>query len=593
MARTVRGLWLVVRTSVRVSPWQSALSLLEVVGKSLDMLLPLFLAWLIDGVLGHDEAWVVWALVGLIGTAGLNMFFHLAGTNARITQKERVGFAFDEQIAELTASIPTLDHLQSARYLDELQVLRDQQGTLGNALNMLLNTVSNLAMAIGTIVVAGTADWRLLILLVFGLPGVLNTRFTARWDAAGENASAEHGRRATHLVDLAVDPTSSGEMRVLGTRPAVRSRLADSVASWRRPIAGAELRAGGLHVAESLLFFAAAAGILAWMTRDALRGEVSVGTITLGVVIAARLEMVISVLRFAVRGLTTTVRNVGRFMWLRDYAEEVAGLDQGDVAPPGQLRDGIRLEHLSFRYAGAERDCLHDVTLDLPAGAVVALVGENGAGKSTLVKLLTGMYRPREGRVLVDGTDLCDLDLAQWRARASGAFQDYARFELVARESVGIGDLTHLDDDAWVRHALHDGAAEEVVAGLPHGLATQLGTTWPEGVELSGGQWQRLATGRAMMRDAPLLLVLDEPTAALDATTENELFERYAAAARDAGGRGAVTLLVTHRFSTVAAADLVVVLDGGRVVEAGSHEELVAAGGRYAELYELQARGYR
>ncbi|HET7305917.1 MAG TPA: hypothetical protein VFJ12_15350, partial [Segeticoccus sp.] len=165
MPRTLRGLWLVVRTSVRVSPWQSSLSMLEVVAKCLDMLLPLFLAWLVAGLLDHDRPWVVAGLAGLVGAAGLNMFFHLAGTNARITQKERVGFAFDEQIAELTATIPTLDHLESARYLDELQVLRDQQGTLGNALNMLLNTVSNLAMAIGTVVVAGTADWRLLILL--------------------------------------------------------------------------------------------------------------------------------------------------------------------------------------------------------------------------------------------------------------------------------------------------------------------------------------------------------------------------------------------------------------------------------------------
>jgi ATP-binding cassette, subfamily B, bacterial len=593
MRRSLRGLWLVIRMSLRVSPWQSALSLLEVLGKTLDMLLPLFLAWLVDGVLGHDGRRVVWALVGLLGSIGLNMFFNLLGTSARITQKERVGFAFDEEITRLTAALPTLDHLGSARYLDELQVLRDQQGTLGNALNMMLNTISNLAMAVGTILVAGTADWRLLLLLVAGLPALLATRWTVRWEAAGENASAESGRRATHLVDLTVAPTPSGEMRVLGTRAAVRDRLAQSVAGWRRPIVQAELRSGAVHLLEALLFFGSAAAVIAWMTRDALRGEVSVGTIALAILIAARLETVVGVLRFTAQGLAKTMRNVGRFMWLRDYAEDVAAQHRGALAPPARLRTGIRLEGVSYRYAGASRDALSDVSLDLPAGSVIALVGENGAGKSTLVDLLTGMHRPTGGTVRVDGTDLAELDVVRWRERTAGAFQDYARFELVARESVGVGDLAHVEDEARVLTALRDGAGEGVLTALPDGLATQLGATWPHGVELSGGQWQRLAIGRGLMRREPLLLVLDEPTSALDAATEHALFERYAVAARDAGARGSVTLLVTHRFSTVATADLVVVLDGGRVVEVGTHAALMAAGGHYSELYDLQARGYR
>ena len=593
MRRSLRGLWLVIRMSLRVSPWQSALSLLEVLGKTLDMLLPLFLAWLVDGVLGHDGRRVVWALVGLLGSIGLNMFFNLLGTSARITQKERVGFAFDEEITRLTAALPTLDHLGSARYLDELQVLRDQQGTLGNALNMMLNTISNLAMAVGTILVAGTADWRLLLLLVAGLPALLATRWTVRWEAAGENASAESGRRATHLVDLTVAPTPSGEMRVLGTRAAVRDRLAQSVAGWRRPIVQAELRSGAVHLLEALLFFGSAAAVIAWMTRDALRGEVSVGTIALAILIAARLETVVGVLRFTAQGLAKTMRNVGRFMWLRDYAEDVAAQHLGALAPPARLRTGIRLEGVSYRYAGASRDALSDVSLDLPAGSVIALVGENGAGKSTLVDLLTGMHRPTGGTVRVDGTDLAELDVVRWRERTAGAFQDYARFELVARESVGVGDLAHVEDEARVLTALRDGAGEGVLTALPDGLATQLGATWPRGVELSGGQWQRLAIGRGLMRREPLLLVLDEPTSALDAATEHALFERYAVAARAAGVRGSVTLLVTHRFSTVATADLVVVLDGGRVVEVGTHAALMAAGGHYSELYDLQARGYR
>jgi ATP-binding cassette subfamily B protein len=222
----------------------------------------------------------------------------------------------------------------------------------------------------------------------------------------------------------------------------------------------------------------------------------------------------------------------------------------------------------------------------------VAVVGENGAGKSTLVKLLTGLYQPGSGQVLVDGIDLATLDGEAWRRRCAGAFQDHVHLELVARETITTGDLAALDSDERAHRALRDAAAADVLVALPAGLDTQLGTSWDDGTELSGGQWQRLAIARGMMRGDPLLLVLDEPTSALDAATEHALFEGYADAARRAGRHGAITVLVTHRFSTVAAADLVVVLDDGQVSEVGSHRELMAANGTYAQLYALQARGY-
>jgi ATP-binding cassette subfamily B protein len=203
------------------------------------------------------------------------------------------------------------------------------------------------------------------------------------------------------------------------------------------------------------------------------------------------------------------------------------------------------------------------------------------------------MYQPTRGRILVDGVDLAEIDLTAWRERTSGAFQDHADFELAAIESIGIGDLGKVDDESEVRRALDDGAATDVLTDPPRGLRTQLGPSWPDGVDLSGGQWQRIAIARGMMRPELLMLALDEPTSALDAATEHALFDRYAAAAQEVGHRGAVTLLVTHRFSTVAAADIVLVLENGRIVESGSHDQLMAARGKYAELYELQAKGYR
>jgi ATP-binding cassette subfamily B protein len=226
---------------------------------------------------------------------------------------------------------------------------------------------------------------------------------------------------------------------------------------------------------------------------------------------------------------------------------------------------------------------------------VVALVGENGAGKTTLVKLLAKMYTPSHGTIYIDDTPLDTVAAADWRERLAGAFQDFYRFEFRAQQTVGLGDVPRIDQEPAVTQAVARAGAEDVVARLAAGLQTQLGPTWPGGVDLSFGQWQKLALARGFMREEPLLLVLDEPTAALDAETEHALFERYAAAARARGKEhgGRITLLVSHRFSTVRMADLIVVLDGARLVEVGSHEELMRKGGQYSQLYGIQAAAYR
>jgi ATP-binding cassette, subfamily B, bacterial len=262
------------------------------------------------------------------------------------------------------------------------------------------------------------------------------------------------------------------------------------------------------------------------------------------------------------------------------------------------LVDGIRLEHLSFAYPGTARRVLEDVNLDLKRGSVVAIVGENGAGKSTLVKLLARLYQPDEGRILVDGVDLARIPVDDWRSRMAGAFQDFFRFEFRARHTVGLGDVPRIDDEPAVNAAVERAGADDVILRLAAGLETQLGPIWPGGVEVSFGQWQKLALARGFMRDRPLLLVLDEPTAALDAETEHALFERYAAAARierleGNSSRSQITILISHRFSTVRMADQIVVLDGAHVSEVGTHEALMAKRGQYAELYAIQAAAYR
>jgi ATP-binding cassette subfamily B protein len=378
--------------------------------------------------------------------------------------------------------------------------------------------------------------------------------------------------------------------------------VAERRAAWERwfgPVSGARWGSALWHALAWAVFSGAYVGAVVFVSWGL---QAPAGAVLLVLAAGSRLSAYIG----ATVGEIGFLRGIWmdgsrRLAWLEDYAAALAA--SADRPAPARLVQGIRLEHVSFAYPGSERLVLEDVNLDLPAGAVVALVGENGAGKTTLVKLLAKLYEPTSGRILIDGVELARMPADGWRARLAGAFQDFFRFEFRARHTVGVGDVARLDDEHAVVTAVGRAGADDVVGRLTAGLGTQLGPTWPGGVELSFGQWQKLALARGFMRDHPLLLVLDEPTAALDAETEHALFERYAAAARAgreggpaggaAGGDGRITLLVSHRFSTVRMADLIVVLDGARVAEVGTHDELMARGGCYADLYGIQAAAYR
>jgi ATP-binding cassette subfamily B protein len=370
-------------------------------------------------------------------------------------------------------------------------------------------------------------------------------------------------------------------------------------------------RAGGDHVAREATAAAvrgATSSAIGWVLfatglfsgvllviREAAHGRATPGEALMAVGLAQLTQMQLMNVSNTVGQVLTTARSVKRYMWLEQYAVDASPIRTGQArAVPDRLHDGITLDHVTFRYPGTDIDVVRDLTLDIPAGATVALVGENGAGKTTLVKLLSGMYTPTSGRILVDGVPLTDFDIVEWREQMSAAFQDFVKFELAARDVVGVGDLAATNDDDVVLEALERAGAADVVETLDRGLDTTLGRSFKGGRDLSGGQWQKLALGRAMMRPTPLLLVLDEPTSSLDAHTEGALFDRYERAARRARNvTGAVTILVSHRFSTVRMADLIVVLEDGRISAAGTHRALMAERGLYAELYDLQAQPYR
>ena len=422
-----------------------------------------------------------------------------------------------------------------------------------------------------------------------GVPTVATSSWRPGLERDAQERGAQSDRLNRHLFTVATTAPPGKEVRVTGIGPRL---VVDRRAAWERwygPVARVRWGSAVWHTLAWAVFGGAFVGAVVFVSSglDAPPADVLL-VLAAGSRLAAYIGATAGEIGF-LRGIW--MDGSRRLAWLEDYAAALTA--DHDVAVPSRLDQGITFEHVSFAYPGTTTLVLEDVDLTLPAGAVVAVVGENGAGKTTLVKLLSKLYEPTSGRILVDGAELSGMPAEEWRERLAGAYQDFFRFELRARQSVGVGDIPRVDELAPVVTAVGRAGAEDVVEKLNGGLETQLGPTWPEGVEVSFGQWQKLALARGFMRDEPLVLVLDEPTAALDAETEHALFERYAAGARGVGEDGRITILVSHRFSTVRMADLIVVLDGARVVEVGTHDDLLARRGPYAELYGIQASAYR
>jgi ATP-binding cassette subfamily B protein len=486
--------------------------------------------------------------------------------------------------------VATIAHQERPEHLDRLAMLRDQVFVLDHMYMSLFSTCGWILRLGVTVVLLMSIHPALVLLAACAIPTALTSTWRPAVEREAKERSAQANRLARHLFTAATTASPGKEVRVAGIGEKL---VAERRRAWERgyaPVAAVRRGSAFWHGLAWAFFGAGYVGAVVFVSSGLAAPAADVLLVlAAGSRLSAYIGATVSELGF-LRGFW--MDGSRRLAWLEDYARDVGA--KADLPVPASLAKGIRLEHVSFAYPGTSRLVLDDVSLTLPAGAVVAVVGENGAGKTTLVKLLAKMYEPTSGAVLVDGVPLARLSADEWRARLAGAFQDFFRFELRARQTVGIGDVPRLGEDGAVRAAVDRAGAGDVVARLPAGLETQLGPTWPEGVEVSFGQWQKLALARGFMRDEPLLLVLDEPTAALDAETEHALFERYAAAARGRGSDGGrITILVSHRFSTVRMADLIVVLDGARLVEVGTHEELMAKGGQYAELYGIQAAAYR
>src|SRR3989454_581126 len=551
-----------------------------------DALLALWFKLLADGVLGGRRGLVVTAAVGLGVSAAATWFLRVISDRTQRRFRDQVTIVLESHVAWLQASVATVEHHERPAYLDRLAMLRNQVFVLDHMYMSLFTTCGWILRLGVTVALLVSIHPALALLAAFALPTVLTSTWRPGVERAAEERGGSANRLARHLFDAA--PTAPPGRGVRVTRIGARL-VAQRRAAWERcygPVARARRRSAVWHTLAWAIFGAAYVGAVVFVASvlAATPGDVLL-VLAAGSRLSAYIGGTVGEIGF-LRGIW--LEGSRRLAWLEDYA---ASQSRGaDLPVPAHLGEGIRFEHVSFAYPGTDRLVLDDVTLRLTPGSVVAIVGENGAGKTTLVKLLCRLYQPTQGRILVDGGELARMPPDTWRSRLSGAFQDFFRFEFRVRHTVGVGDLPRLDDRPAVAAAVDRAGAADVVTQLGAGLETQLGATWPEGVELSFGQWQKLALARGFMRERPLLLVLDEPTAALDAETEHALFERYAAAAR--GGHlhaarppdGRITILVSHRFSTVRMADFIVVLHGSRVVESGSHEALMAQGGHYAEL---------
>jgi ATP-binding cassette subfamily B protein len=590
LPKPLPSMWRLLKLGYRHEPrlmlWSFALSQLAALP---DALLPLWLKFLGEGVLRSDRRVVLASALALGVSAMLTWFLTTVSTRAQRRFRDKVTIALEAHVARLQAGIVTIAHQEKPEYLDRLSVLRNQVFVLDHMYMSVFSTMGwilRLLVAIGLLVSIHPA---LALLAVFALPTLATSTWRPAIERAAEERRASSLRLATHLFTTATTAAPGKEVRVTGIGPRLVGDRRRAWEWWYGPVAAARTTSARWHALAWAVFGAAYVGAIAlvsaWLRAPA--GDVLLVLAT-GGRLAAYVGATVGEIGF-LRGIW--MDGSQRLAWLEDYAASLTAT--ADRPAPSRVREGLRLEGVSFAYPGTERLVLDKVSLSLPAGSVVALVGENGAGKTTLVKLLCKLYEPSAGRILVDGVELGRVRAEEWRGRLAGAFQDFFRFELPARQSVGVGDVARVDDAGAVASAVGRAGAEDVVARLPAGLDTQLGPTWPGGVEVSFGQWQKLALARGFMRTAPALLVLDEPTAALDAETEHALFERYAAAARAGDGGPAITILVSHRFSTVRMADLIVVLEGARVAQVGSHEALLAAGGPYAELYRIQAAAYR
>ncbi len=591
--RALKNLPPLLKLGWKTGPWLVTASMGLRLGSAL---VPIAMLWvgklIIDNiviVVKHPGAlppgmWLLLAMEFLLALAGNLIWRAIDYYEVRLTDQ------FTREISlRIMEHASRLDLLsfEDPNFYDKLERARSQ-ATDRTAMLKSLGQFLQQAVTLATLSAAVIAysPLLLLLLIVCVLPAFLGESHFAFIGYHLAHSLTPVKREMDYLRLLGSSKEGAKELKVFGLGDHLRLRfdqLSQDVISRNRKLARKRLGwcfllgitgSVGYYLAYALLVF------------RALRGQMSVGDLTF--------------LAGALAGCTTQIQSLfstfssiaDQTLFLSDLLDFLAVRPRIQSRPfafpaPRPIRDGFEFRNVSFKYPGSSRLILNNLNFRMSAGERIALVGENGQGKTTFVKLLSRLYDPTSGAIFLDGVDLRDYKVEDLHREIGVIFQDFMRYDLPVRENIGVGRIEMVDDDGSLRHAARQSRADEVIAKLPGDLDQVLGRRFEGGVDLSGGEWQKFALARAYLRDAQLL-ILDEPTSALDAAAELEVFERFAELTE-----GRTVLLISHRFSTVRIADRIVVIEGGRVSEQGTHRQLIARGGRYARLFEMQAANYR
>ncbi len=504
---------------------------------------------------------------------------------------------FDSLLGDLVANKTSVDLVHHAAKLDlyqfenpvfydKLERARRQTSgrtvLLSQTLAQMQDIVTLLSLGAGLIVFN---PWLILILIIAVIPSFLGeTHFNERTYSLTRSWTPER-RELDYLRYLGSSAETAKEVKVFGLENYLSKRfkeLSEEYFLANRKIAISRAGWGYLLSAIGTLAYYAA---YLFVLMQTLAGLITIGTMTF---LSGAFQRMHGMLQAIMSRFSGIAENALYLKDLFDFFEIEPTIlaNENGKSIPRPIKRGITFENVSFKYPDSDFWAIKDLSFNLNPGEKLALVGENGAGKTTLVKLLACLYKPTEGRILIDGIDILDYQLADLRANIGIIFQDYIRYEMTVSDNIAVGDIENIDDKAAIATASEMSMASEVIAQLPHGFDQVLGKRFKEGTELSGGQWQKIALARAYMRDAQLI-VLDEPTSALDARAEHKVFQRFSELIH-----GKMAVLISHRFSTVRMADRILFLEKGRLIEFGSHKELLSLDGKYAELFQLQAQGY-
>jgi ATP-binding cassette, subfamily B, bacterial len=479
-----------------------------------------------------------------------------------------------------------LTHFEDSEFYDKMSQARSQASS--RPLSLINRTFGLCQSALTLLTFSGLlwqfSGWAVLVLIVAAIPAfIAETRFSEHAFRLFRWRSPET-RQQHYLETLLAREDYAKEVQLYQLGGMLLQRYRDIFNRLYQDDRNLTIQKGLWGYLLGLLSTGAFYAAYAWIIIEAIGGKITLGEMTMYLVVFRQGQSTFASALTSIGGMYEDNLYLAN---LYEFLEQPMPQSQGKVTQ-GKINDGIRFERVSFCYPGSQQPVLKNISLHLPLGEKLAIVGENGSGKTTLIKLLTNLYTPTSGRILLDGVDLKDWDVDVLRRRIGVIFQNFVQYQFTVGENVGVGDVGHLEDRSEWDTAAKKGMAKPFIDLLPQGFDTQLGKWFKGGQELSGGQWQKIALARAFMRSDADILILDEPTAAMDAEAEMNIFNHFRSLTQDR-----MVVLISHRFSTVRMADKIIVMASGEIIEQGSHEDLLKAEGRYAHLFALQAAGYK